>query len=225
MSSRRIGAFGPRLIACWSLRTSAASVDVEGLDNVPATGPVLLVARHVHHLLDGAVLVRYVPRNVHIIVALDPAANARERRFMERIFTWAGWPVIVRQGTAGAGRAYSATEAAEYLRAALRTAGQLLRDGHLLAVFPEGRPAIEPERAHSTARGRDPDEILPFTGGYQAIVRRAELEGAHGIAIVPVGFAYEAAGRKWRVRVRFGAPLPATTTPGAVEDAARALSS
>ncbi|HEX3467497.1 MAG TPA: 1-acyl-sn-glycerol-3-phosphate acyltransferase [Candidatus Elarobacter sp.] len=218
------GALGPRLLAWWSVRTSAASVEVEGLANVPATGPVLLVARHVHDLLDGAVLVRYVPRDVHIVVALDPAANPRQRRWMERICTWAGWPVMIRQGTAGRGGAYTATQAAEYLRAALRTAARLLRDGHVLAVFPEGNPAIEPERARSNARQRETDEILPFAGGYQAIVRRAEQEGARDVAVVPVGFAYERAGRKWRVRARFGAPLPATATPAAVEDAVRALS-
>ena len=89
------GMFGPRAIAWWSLRTMTDDVTVVGLDRVPRTGPVLLAARHYHHLLDGAVLVSSLERPVHIVVGLDWAANARERRWMERACKWARYPVIL----------------------------------------------------------------------------------------------------------------------------------
>jgi len=42
----------------------------EGLEHIPRSGPVLLVARHYHWYYDGHVLVRIIPRRLHIIVAL-----------------------------------------------------------------------------------------------------------------------------------------------------------
>ena len=45
--------------------------NVEGLEHIPRSGPVLLVARHFHWYYDGHVLVRTIPRRLHIIVALD----------------------------------------------------------------------------------------------------------------------------------------------------------
>jgi 1-acyl-sn-glycerol-3-phosphate acyltransferase len=219
-----IGAIGPRILAWWSLRTKTESVRVEGLENIPATGPVLLVARHVHHLLDGTVLIEHVPRTIHIVVGLDWTANARERRWMERACRWAGWPVILRPQTAGAGGAYSTEEVARFLRSGLRDAAALLRDGRVVVVFPEGYPLIEPDRAHVGARARDDGAMLPFAPGYRSIVQLAERYGARDVAIVPAGFVYERPKSKWRIRARFGAPLKANATVEAVESAVRALS-
>ena len=39
--------------------------------NLPTDGPVLLVARHYHHLFDGVVLLASMPRPIHILVTLD----------------------------------------------------------------------------------------------------------------------------------------------------------
>ncbi|MDQ6943300.1 MAG: 1-acyl-sn-glycerol-3-phosphate acyltransferase, partial [Candidatus Eremiobacteraeota bacterium] len=135
-----VGMFGPRAIAWWSLRTMTDGVTVDGLERVPRTGPVLLAARHVHHLLDGAVLVRHLARPVHIVVGLDWAADARQRRWMERVCAWARYPVILRPATAGARGGYAASEVRQYLRAGLREAAALLRDGRVVLVFPEGYP-------------------------------------------------------------------------------------
>jgi 1-acyl-sn-glycerol-3-phosphate acyltransferase len=219
-----IGAIGPRLLAWWSLRTKTESVQIEGLEHVPATGPVLLVSRHVHHLLDGTVLIKYVPRTIHIVVGLDWTANARERGWMERVCRWAGWPVILRPQTVAAGGAYSTDEVARYLRSGLRHAAALLRDGRVVVVFPEGYPLIEPARAHVDARARDDGALLPFASGFLSIVQLAARYGARDIAIVPVGFAYERRGSKWRIRARFGAAMGADATVVAVERAVRELS-
>ena len=42
-----------------------------GLEHIPTDGPVLLIARHYHHLFDGVVLLLSVPRPIHILVTLD----------------------------------------------------------------------------------------------------------------------------------------------------------
>ncbi len=224
MSYPPIGAIGPRLLAWWSLRTQTASVQIEGLEHVPSTGAVLLVSRHVHHLLDGAVLIHYVRRTIHIVVGLDWTVDARQRRWMERACRWAGWPVILRPQTAAAGGAYSTDEVASYLRSGLREAAALLRDERVVVVFPEGYPLIEPARAHVAARPQDDGAMLPFAGGFRSVVQLAERYGARDVAIVPVGFAYKRRGSKWRIRARFGAPMDADSPVEAVESAVRELS-
>jgi putative membrane protein len=215
---------GPRAIAWWSLRTITVSVRVEGVANVPRTGPVLLAARHYHHLLDGAVLVRHVPRPVHVVVALDWAANAAQRRWMERACAWARWPVILRPATTGMRGGYAPNDLGRYLRAGVRDAAQLLCEGRVVAVFPEGYPVVDPTATDATPRERDVDGLLPFAPGLRTIVRAASRDGAKDVAIVPVGFGYEPHGPKWRITARFGAPLDQSAAMGAIEHAVRELS-
>jgi 1-acyl-sn-glycerol-3-phosphate acyltransferase len=217
------GAVGPRLIAWWSLRTLTEHVVVEGLANVPARGPVLLAARHYHHLLDGAVLVRFVPRPVHVVVALDWTANARERRWMERACAWARWPVILRPPTTLSG-GYAAADVGRYLRAGLRGAAELLREGRVVVVFPEGYPVVDPAAANHAPHARDGEGFLPFAAGFRTIVALARRRGSAPVPIVPVGFRYEPRGARWCITARFGAPLDGAAAPAHVEAAVRALS-
>jgi putative membrane protein len=200
---------GPRAIAWWSLRTMTDSVSVEGLERVPRTGPVLLAARHYHHLLDGAVLVRHVPRPVHIVVGLDWSANAKQRRRMERACAWAQYPVILRPATTGVHGGYAASEVQRYLRSGLRDAGALLRDERVVLVFPEGYPVVDPTSSNATPRGRDADGLLPFAAGFRTIARAAQHSGARDVVVVPVGMRYEPRGTRWRITARFGTPLGA----------------
>lgn len=218
------GMLGPRAIAWWSLRTMVDEVTLDGLDRVPRTGPVLLAARHYHHLLDGAVLIRSLERPVHIVVGLDWAANARERRWMERACKWAGYPVILRSATAGTRGGYAATEARRYVRSGVRDAAALLRDGRVVLVFPEGYPVVDPAVSDATPRARDGAGLLPFAAGFRTIAAAARRAGARDIAIVPVGFRYERRATRWRIAARFGAPLPADADVATVERAVHELS-
>ena len=49
----------------------ALDLHVVGLEHVPSAGPAILVARHYHHLYDAAAILARVPREVHVLVALD----------------------------------------------------------------------------------------------------------------------------------------------------------
>jgi 1-acyl-sn-glycerol-3-phosphate acyltransferase len=210
-----LGMLGPRLIASWALRTMTAGVRVEGLRNVPEHGGVLLVARHYHHLLDGAVLIRHLARPVHVVVGLDWTANAVQRRVMETACAWAEWPVILRPRTSGG------PETARYLRAGLRHAAELLKAGRVVAMFPEGYPLVDPTPAGGTPRDRDAAGMLPFAAGFRTI---AALARRSRVVIVPVGFAYARDGARWRIVARFGEALAATATVAEAEAAVRALS-
>ena len=224
---------GPRAIAWWALRTMTDGVTVEGLDRVPRTGPVLLAARHYHHLLDGAVLVHHLARPVHIVVGLDWTAHARQRRWMERACAWAEYPVILRSQTTGAQGGYAASEVRTYVRSGVRHAAALLRDGRVVLVFPEGYPVVDPTASDATPRARDAGGLLPFAAGFRTIADAARRRvaaadagraGAADVAIVPVGFRYEPRGARWRIAARFGAPLAAGADVATVANAVRELS-
>ena len=211
---------GPRLIAAWSLRTQTEHVEVTGVENVPERGPVLIVAHHYHHLLDGAVVTAAVRRPVHIVVGLDWAANAMQRRWMERACRWAQYPVLLRPATVGTSAAYSALELRRYLRAGMRDAAELLRDGRVVLVFPEGYPVVDPTAGPSTPRERDVDGFLPFAEGYRAFGRLAGRD----VVVVPLGFRYARSGARWRIAATFGEAMTLDAPAGVVERAVRALS-
>ena len=179
---------------------------VEGAENLPSSGPVLVAARHYHHLNDGCAIVATAGRPAHILVALDWVKGGLGRGLMERACRMARWPVVLRDdGLAGQadGSAYRAGESRRYLRRAVRESVELLRAGELLVVFPEAYPNIDP--AYTLKRD---DAFLPFRPGFIRLVEMAERDGQTRVPIVPVGFAYEPLpGKRWQVMMRVGAPV------------------
>jgi len=211
---------GPQAIAQWGLRTQTTDVTVHGAQNVPASGPVLLAARHYHHLLDGSVLVTRLARPVHIIVGLDWAPNRTTRRIMEAACRAADYPVVLRPRTIAGAPAYSRDEVVRYTRGALRDTTRLLKAGRVVLLFPEGYPTIDP----SGSQKADDDAFLPFAQGLAAIASRARNEGVN-LAIVPVGFAYRREeNARWSIVARIGAALPGDTPVSAIESAVHELS-
>ncbi len=190
---------GPAAIARWALSTKTSSVRVEGLENIPASGPVMLVARHFHHLLDGAVLFRYVPRPIHIVVGLDWTENATQRAWMERACRAVQWPIVLRPATLGERAGYARSELLHYLRTGLRDASALLAAGRVVVTFPEGYPNVDP----AFARKANDDAFLPFSPGYLKMIAWAERTPGVRVAVVPVGFHYTR-GKRWAVTARFG---------------------
>jgi putative membrane protein len=190
----------------WSfLRRSATQVvrrnldlDVEGLEHVPDTGPVILAARHVHHLYDGCALLATIPRPLHIVVALDWVANRPGRLTMDRLCAGARWPVVLRQegpkatSTAGAARAW---------RTAIRDALGLLAEGRVVLVFPEGYPNIDP--GYTPKLGDN--AFLPFQPGVARLASMASTD-RDPVPVIPVGFHYQR-GPRWKVTMRFGSPV------------------
>jgi len=190
---------GPNAIAWWALRTQVASLRIEGLAHIPRSGPVMLVARHFHHLLDGSVLVRSIDRPVHIVVGLDWTNGARERRWMERACRAAGYPIVLRAPTLGVRDGFARDELLRYTRGAMRDVVALLRAGRVVLVFPEGYPNVDPAFSQKNAD----DAFLPFADGYRRMIAAAQRDGTTRVAVVPVGFAYER-GRKWTIVARIG---------------------
>jgi putative membrane protein len=185
-----------RVLAQREIRRNV-ELTVEGRERVPDRGPVLLAARHFHHLYDGACLLATLDRPAHIIVGLDWIQSTPLRVTLTGLCRAAKWPVIYRSGSPNA-------PPDQDIRAALRTATKetlaLLENGRIVIVFPEAYPNIDPGFTPKL----DDETFLPFASG---VVRLATLAAMHGMStpIVPVGFEY-APGDRWHVTMRFGTP-------------------
>lgn len=210
-----------------ALRTTARAglrrhvrLHVEGLENVPATGPVVVAAHHFHHLYDGTVLVASLPRAAHIMVALDWVHDRLGRRLMESACATARWPVVLRGdglrapqvrsdgSVASNASAFGQEEQTQYLRRAVRDTVTLLREGRILVIFPEAYPVIDPNLGKREDL-RDEDDFLPFDPGFLRLVKLAQSGGRTPIAIIPAGLSYRRLqGRlSWEVTLRYGPPL------------------
>ncbi len=184
----RVGAWSRRL-AARVLVARALDLHVVGLEHVPAAGPVILVARHYHHLYDAAAILACVPREVHVLIALDWLGGGARLHLMRWLAATARWPGVWRSGPGW-----------RLNRDGYRLSLRLLREGRLLLVFPEGYPAVDPEGSHKT----DPEGFLPFDAGFLVLAERAGPD----VPIVPVGLWY--APRPvggWTVWLRFGRPI------------------
>jgi putative membrane protein len=185
--------FGARLVVRRKL-----DLTVDGMKHLPAGGPVILAARHYHHLHDGCAVIAAIPRPVHILVGLDWVANPLGRRAMDMACAAARWPVVLRRKEPEAGLR---TEEMRALRQSMRESLDLLDEGRILLMFPEGYPTVDPGFTPKT----DADEFLTFQPGVVRLASAARARGIHA-PIVPVGFEYTP-GERWTVRMAFGAPM------------------
>lgn len=190
--------------AAWrSIRTASRGVvateldlRVDGLDIVPPEGPVLLAARHYHHLYDGCAVMATIPRQVQVLVGLDWIERPMALKAMQAACRSAGWPVVYRNTDAIATGTWLPA-----LRKALDESRSILEAGRVLLVFPEGYPTIDPHGSPKTGE----DEILPFNPGVARIAIDAWRSGIP-VTLLPVGFHYVQRDR-WQVNLRFGDPV------------------
>lgn len=188
---------------------------VDGLHNIPRSGPLMLAARHYHHLYDGVALVATLPRPLHVIVGLDWVQRSRDRVLMERVCAMAGWPVVLRSDNLarlGGRSAYGDADPQAYQRSALRQSLATLRSGGALVMFPEGYPVVDPQGV-TPERASTP--LLPFDPGFLRIVDLAQRDRGRRVPILPIGFDWgtpatgtpDADDTRHAVTMRIGAPL------------------
>lgn len=185
-----------RGLAARRLRTIAS-----GLENIPAHGPALIVARHYHHLYDGLALFAALQRPFHVVVTVDWVKNRPIKTFMELLTRLARWPIVLRADALTSGRAnlFSIRDAMGYQRVALSESTQLLGAGRLLVIFPEAYPTVDPRYTPKTK----PEEFLPFEAGFVNIARAAERCTGRDVPIIPAGLRYDQ-GKIWTARLSFG---------------------
>lgn len=155
-------------------------VCVHGAEHVPADGPVLLAANHIG-LFDGPLLTAVTPRPVHALVKRE-------------MFSGVGGTLFRALGQIPVDRAGVDP-------AAVKRAVRVLRDGGVVAVYPE------------STRGRGDVQHVRLGFAYLALVTGAPVVPvAHLGTRLDGGSVHAAPARGSRVDVVFGAPLRPTTT-------------
>ena len=170
------------------IHTFFRRVKVDGLERLPKTGPVILVANHANGLVDGILLMSMLPRwprflgkaTLFKIAPLKPLLNA------------AGVIPVYRAKDAKPGE----TDRAAQNDATFAECRRLLGEGAMVAIFPEGI-------------SHDLDTLQPLKTGAARIALTAVEEGAEGLMIVPVGLAYDAkATFRSHAVITIGDPIP-----------------
>ncbi|KAA2253020.1 1-acyl-sn-glycerol-3-phosphate acyltransferase [Solihabitans fulvus] len=156
---------------------------VEGLENLPKDGPVILAANHLS-FADNLIIPIVVPRKVTFIAKAEYFEGRGVKGALSRWFFSSLGHVPVRRGN---GRA---------AKDSLETSAQVLTDGGAFAIFPEGTRSLD-GKLH---RGRT--GVARLALGTGARVVPIGLVGTE--QVIPVGRKLP---RICKVTVRFGKPL------------------
>jgi acyl-[acyl-carrier-protein]-phospholipid O-acyltransferase/long-chain-fatty-acid--[acyl-carrier-protein] ligase len=191
-------------IPIWILSKTLYWVRIHGAENIPATGPALLVSNHVSHI-DAGIIMSSVSRPVRFLI-WAPFLKVFGLRHLLRIAK-----VIPVESTAGP----------RAIIQSLRTASEALARGEVVCIFAEGG---------ITRNGF----LLPFQRGLEQIVKRhpAPIIPVYLDHVWGSVFSYRGGRFFWKlpkevpysVYVNFGKALPATTTSPEVRQAIQELS-
>ena len=206
IAARTIRCVARGIVARWVV------VRVEGLEHLPAHGPVVVACRHYHHLYDAAILLTAISREVHFLVALDWVRGRYGRWVMESACTIARWPFVLRGESprlvgSEADGAYQPEEALGVARRASRDVTRLMRARRVLVIFPEGYPNVDPDFSPKVGS----EDFLPFRPGFARLVARTQRVTGEPVPVLPAGLHYRTGGRwqsggRWRAVLPFGPP-------------------
>jgi len=159
------------------------TVELEGGDNLPKSGPVVVVANHVNGLVDGLLLM---------------ATLSRYPRFLGKSTLFKILPLWPFLKFAGVVPIYRAVDGGrnEQNISAFATCHEILARGGLVALFPEGI-------------SHDQSSLQPLKTGAARIALGAGIEGnVDHVVTIAVGLTYDAKARfRSRALVRVGEPV------------------
>ncbi len=180
-------------------------VEVEGAENLPRRGPLVVVANHSNGLVDGLLLMATLRRYPRFLGKSTLFHILPLRPFLKL----AGVVPVYRRSDAD-GSEGTEQASADRNEMTFRTSRELLARGGVVAVFPEGISHNEPA-------------LQPLRTGAARIALGAAAEGTEDVATVAVGLVYDAkATFRSRALVRVGPPRPVDLLVGDYRMDARA---
>ncbi len=162
-------------------------VEAAGLANVPAQGPVLIVANHANAFIDGGMVAACLPRQVTLTARASLSQKPLNRVLLEAL------GIIQLHRAQDKGSDMSAN------RTALAGAIERLAEGGVLCLFPEGQSNTDP----AMRRFRSGAARIALAYG-----ERAAAESLPDLTIIPAGLLYDDKSRlRSTALVEFGAPI------------------
>jgi 1-acyl-sn-glycerol-3-phosphate acyltransferase len=169
-----------------SVRIFFRRIEVEGIENVPASGPVLLVPNHPNALVDALVVLMHLKRPI----SLTAKSTLADIFFLRQVIKSTNIILFHRKKDTAKGADPSRNAQA------LAECRDRLEQGEAILIFPEGQ-------SHS-----DPGLRPLRTGAARIALDCLDSGGAAGLVIVPVGLHFPEKDRfRSDVWVRFGKPL------------------
>lgn len=171
-------------LARFVLRIFFREVEVVGLDRLPSSKPLVLVANHVNGLIDPVLILGPLPLRPRFLAK----STLWKIPILAQILRAARAIPVYRRQDAGADPSRN--------EEAFAACHEALAQGEAIALFPEGTSHNEPA-------------LQPLKTGAARIVLEAERRlGPLGARIVPVGLTFDERGRfRSRALVRVGEPL------------------
>ena len=187
--------------AVWLFTKICYRIDLRGIENVPAKGPVLIAPNHVSWL-DGFLVMLLAPRHVHMLVYAGNFQNPWVRRMAD------AWKAILISG------------GPKSIVRALKTAKEHLQSGDVVGIFPEGGISRNGQ-LQSFKPG-----LMKILADTNAAVVPMYLDGMWGsIFSYSGGKFFWKMPRRWRypVTVYFGKPIYGVTDSSDVRRAVEGL--
>jgi len=191
-------------VPLWLFCHTLYRLKVHGLENLPKTGPALLVSNHVSHI-DGLVVLASQNRKIRFLI-WAPFLGVPFLRWILR------WGKVIPVNTSAGPRA---------IIQSLRTASEALAKGELVCIFAEGGISRT-------------GFLLPFHRGLEQIVKRSPVPIIPVCLDHVWGSIFSYQGKRffwklpkhvpYRVHVIFGKPLPSTASAFEVHQAIQELS-
>ncbi len=180
-----------RAVAGIAVRWYYRAVEVEGLDRIPADGPVILAANHNNALVDALVVATAVSREVRLTAKATLLDNPLTRVVVRAV------GVIPLRRASDEARAGGTADASRN-QGAFDLVVATLADNGMLLIFPEGKSHSEPE-------------LAPLRSGCARMALQGIDAGIPSVSVVPLGLTFEAKGRpRSRVFLHAGMPIRVT---------------
>ena len=201
-------------ILTWFLRVVTRvffrQVETVGIENIPATGPVLFAGNHPNSLIDPILIITTCGRKVHF-AAKDTLFKGR---LMRSVLRGLGAVPLARKvehdGKGGAPASAAPRDSAEMARlndAAFENMFAVLEAGGTIGIFPEGL-------------SHDESQLSKLKTGAARLALGGAARTKGPLAIVPCGLTFIHPKRfRSRVLVQYGTPvmIEASTDPDAVK--------